>query len=88
LHLAFIACEDNDRLLMLNLLTRQVVQSFDVGGEADVLAFDPGPGMLYVAGEGSIGPDAHVVGVPSTHRAYFPLKNLGGRPVLRVMAPR
>ena len=108
LHLAFIACEDNDRLLILNLLTRQIVQSFDVGGEPDVLAFDPGLGMLYVAGEagivsmfavgpsgvskageGSIGPDAHVVGVdPSTHRVYFPLKNLGGRPVLRVMAPR
>ncbi|TXC80803.1 YncE family protein [Paraburkholderia azotifigens] len=107
-HLAFIACEDNARLLELNLLTRQVVQSFDVGDGPDVLAFDPDPGMLYVAGEagivsmfavrdstvskageGSIGPNAHVVGVdPSTHRAYFPLKNVDGRPVLRVMAPR
>jgi YVTN family beta-propeller protein len=107
-HLAFIACEDNDRLLTLNLLTRRVVQSFDVGGDPDVLAFDPDPGTLYVAGEagivsmfavgsstvskigeGSIGPDAHVVGVdPSTHRVYFPLKNFDGRPVLRVMAPR
>ncbi|MGF6300041.1 hypothetical protein OKW42_003371 [Paraburkholderia sp. WC7.3d] len=55
LHLAFVACEGNDRLLTLNLLTRQVVQSFDD---------------------------------PSTHRAYFPLKNIDGRPVLRVMAPR
>ncbi|TDN61982.1 YncE family protein [Paraburkholderia sp. BL10I2N1] len=107
-HLAFIACEDNDRLLTLNLLTRQIVQSFDVGGHPDVLAFDPGPGTLYVAGEagivsmftvgpstvskigeGRIGPNAHVVGIdPSTHRAYFPLKNVDGRPVLRVMAPR
>jgi len=107
-HLAFIACEDNARLLALNLLTRQIVQSFDVGDGPDVLAFDPGPGTLYVAGEagivstfavgtssvsktgeGSIGPNAHVVGVdPSTHRVYFPLKNVDGRPVLRVMAPR
>ncbi|MGT2471568.1 YncE family protein [Paraburkholderia terrae] len=108
LHLAFIACEGNDRLLTLNLLTRQVVQSFEVGGDPDVLAFDPGPGTLYIAGEagivsmfavgpsavskigtGRIGPNAHVVGVdPSTHRVYFPLKDVEGRPVLRVMAPR
>jgi DNA-binding beta-propeller fold protein YncE len=108
LHLAFVACEGNDRLLTLNLLTRQVVQSFDVGGDPDVLAFDPGAGTLYIAGEAGIvsmfavgsstvtkigesriGPNAHVVGVdPSTHRTYFPLKNVDGRPVLRVMAPR
>ncbi len=108
LHRAFIACEDNARLLELNLLTRQVVQSFDVGDGPDVLAYDPVPGTLYVAGEagigsmfavgsstvsktgeGNIGPNAHVVGVdPSTHRVYFPLKNVDGHPVLRVMAPR
>ena len=107
-HLAFVACEGNDRLLTVNLLTREVVQSFDVGGDPDVLAFDPGPGTLYVAGEagvvsmfavgsstvskigeGRVGPNAHVVGVdPSTHRVYFPLKNVDGHPVLRVMAPR
>lgn len=108
LQLAFIACEDNARLLTVNLLTRQVVQSFDVGDDPDVLAFDPGLGTLYVAGEagivsmfavhasgvsrigeGSIEPNAHVVGIdPSTHRVYFPLKNVDGRPLLRVMAPR
>ncbi|MEM5436485.1 YncE family protein [Paraburkholderia diazotrophica] len=108
LHLAFIACEGNAKLLTLNLLTKRVVQSFDVGREPDVLAFDPGSRTLYVAGEagivsmfdassstvskigeGSIGPNAHVVGVdPSTHRVYFPLKSIDGPPVLRVMAPR
>ncbi|MEX3934053.1 hypothetical protein AB4Y32_19975 [Paraburkholderia phymatum] len=108
LHLAFIACEDNAKLLTLNLLTKQVVQSFDVGRDPDVLAFDPGSRTLYVAGEagivsmfaasssavskigeGSIGPNAHVVAVdPSTHRVYFPLKSVDGHPVLRVMAPR
>ncbi|CAD6529666.1 hypothetical protein ACFQ3P_12195 [Paraburkholderia sabiae] len=107
-HLAFIACEDNAKLLEVNLLKRQVVQSFDVGDAPDVLAFDSGSNTLYVAGEagivsmfeigtssvskrgeGSVGPNAHVVAVdPSTHRAYFPLKNVDGRPVLRVMAPR
>jgi len=105
--LAFIACEDNDRLLVLDMHTMKVTASFDVGGDPDVLAFDPGPGTVYVAGEkgvvstfsvtgtkvsktgdGSVGPNAHVVNVdPATHRSYFPLKSVDGRPVLRVMAP-
>lgn len=39
-------------------------------------------------GRGFVGPDAHSVAVdPSTHRVYFPLANVDGRPVLRVMAP-
>lgn len=106
--LAFIACEDNARLLTVDLDTRQVTRSFDVGDDPDVLAFDPGTGTLYVAsetgvvstfavgsssvsktGEGKLGPNAHVVGVdPTTHRVYFPLRNIDGHPVLRVMAPR
>jgi DNA-binding beta-propeller fold protein YncE len=49
--LAFIACEDNDRLLVLDMRTMKVTASFDVGGDPDVLAFDPGPGTVYVAGE-------------------------------------
>ncbi|NVH75725.1 YncE family protein [Paraburkholderia sp. JPY432] len=106
LHLAFVACEDNDKLIVLDLLTRRVTQTFDVGGGPDVLAYDPGAHLLYVAGEagvvsmfrvsgsavskageGRVGPNAHVVGVdPATHRTYFPLKNVDGRPVLRIMA--
>ncbi|WP_420873917.1 YncE family protein [Paraburkholderia azotifigens] len=54
LHLAFIACEDNARLLELNLLTRKVIQSFDVGDGPDVLAFEAAMGTLYVAGEAGI----------------------------------
>jgi hypothetical protein len=39
-------------------------------------------------GRGFVGPDAHSVAVdPTTHRVYFPLANVNGRPVLRVMAP-
>jgi len=106
LHLALIACEDNDKLLVLDMQTRRVTQSFDVGGGPDVLAYDPGVHLLYVAGEDGIvstfrisesgvaktgegrpGPNAHVVGVDvATHRTYFPLKNVDGRPVLRIMA--
>ena len=48
---AYIACEDNDTLLVLDLSTMHVVSSFDVGGDPDVLAFDPGLHRLYVAGE-------------------------------------
>jgi len=35
-------------------------------------------------GRGFVGPNAHTVAVdPVTHRVYFPLENVGGRPVLR-----
>jgi YVTN family beta-propeller protein len=105
--LAFIACEDNGTLLVLDLRNRRVIASFPVGDGPDVLAFDPGPGWLYVAsesgevalfevtgravralGRGMLGPNAHVVAVdPATHRAYFPLKDWKGRPVLRITEP-
>lgn len=106
--LAFIACEDNSTLLVLNMTTRRVMASFKVGAEPDVLAFDPRFGWLYVAGEagivsvfkvqsgtvskigeGRLGPYAHVVAVnPATHRAYFPLRDVDGRPVLRITDAR
>ena len=39
-------------------------------------------------GRGFLGPNAHSVAVdPVTHRVFFPLANLSGHPVLRVMAP-
>ena len=107
-HLAFIACEGNDKLLVLDMGSKRVTQSFDVGGDPDVLAFDTASKSLYVAGEagivsmfsltnvgirktgeGRLGSNAHVVAVDSiSHRSYFPLKNVGGRPVLRVMQAR
>ncbi|MGE5625249.1 MAG: YncE family protein [Bacillota bacterium] len=48
---AFIASEDEDKLLVFDLKTRKVLATFDVGGEPDVLAFDAGLQRLYVAGE-------------------------------------
>ncbi|HEU4733364.1 MAG TPA: YncE family protein [Kofleriaceae bacterium] len=40
-------------------------------------------------GRGLLGPNAHSVAVdPATHRVYFPLENVAGRPVLRVMEAR
>lgn len=105
--LAFIACEGNARLLVLDLDTRKVIASFPVGEDPDVLAFDPGTRRLVVAaesgpaaffheegralvkdGEQRVGANAHVVVVdPATHLFYFPLKNEGGRPLLRVLEP-
>jgi YVTN family beta-propeller protein len=104
---AFIACEDNHKLLVLDLTSRQITDSFDVGDDPDVLAYDPGLGYVYVAaesgivalfkteprqvskiGEALLGPNAHVVAVdPTSHKSYFPLKNIGGRTVLRIMRP-
>ncbi|WP_233841426.1 YncE family protein [Dyella sp. 2HG41-7] len=104
-HLAFIACEDNDKLLVFDLVNRRVVQTFDVAKDPDVLGFDTALDWLYVAGESDqvsmfkvqghaitllgtavLGPNAHVVAVDSaSHYAYFPLKNLAGKPQLRIM---
>lgn len=107
LRLAFIACEGNDKLFVMNLNTRTIVSRFNVGKGPDVLAYDPGLGLLYVAsesgtvsqfkvsdqglakaGEGFVGPNAHIVAVdPLTHEVYFPLKKVGRQPVLRIMQP-
>ncbi|APA88801.1 YncE family protein [Paraburkholderia sprentiae WSM5005] len=104
--LAFIACQGNDKLLVFDLGARRIIQSFGIGSDPDVLAFDPAPGTLYVAGEagivsmfslrganiekigeGRLGPNAHVVAIdPTTHHSFFALKDVGGRPVLRIMS--
>jgi YVTN family beta-propeller protein len=104
-HRAFIACEDNDKLLVLDLRTKKIIAGFDVGKDPDVLAFDPELQRLYVAGESGVvsvigterngvekigdahaGPNAHIVAVdPTAHYVYFPLMNMDGHTVLRVM---
>ena len=44
---------------------------------------------LRALGEQRVGPNAHTVAVdPRTHLVYFPLENVGGRPLLRLMQPR
>jgi YVTN family beta-propeller protein len=107
LRLAFVACDENDKLLVVDLATRQVRSVFEVGSGPDVLAYDAPLGLLYIASEsgtlsmfkiaaertqkladGLLAPDAHVVAVdPETHRSYFPIRNLDGHPVLRIMRP-
>ena len=105
---AFITSQDDAKLLVLDMATGQVTARFAIGADPDVLAFDPGAGLLYVAGEsgivsmftwhagrlvpagqGLLGPDAHSVAVdPASHETFFPLMDVAGRPVLRIMAPR
>jgi DNA-binding beta-propeller fold protein YncE len=48
---AFVACEGNSRLVVLDLVTREVTGVMDVGQGPDVVALDPGLHRLYVASE-------------------------------------
>ena len=104
---AFVACDDNAKLLLVDMTDMHILSVHDVGSDPDVLAFDPGLRRLYVASESGVvavfelqgknlrllgqkflADEAHSVAVdPSTHLVYFPLQNIHGRGVLRVMAP-
>jgi YVTN family beta-propeller protein len=106
--LAFVACEGNAKLLVVDLNTWKVLEQHPVGEVPDVLAFDLGRHLLFVASESGVvsvfkengrslsklaeglyAPHAHTVAVdPTTHRVFFPLQDVGGRPVLRVAAFR
>lgn len=61
-----------------------------VAGEGGTVSlFSVERGVVRSLGEGPVGPNAHVVSADAlTHRSYFPLKDVGGRPMLRVMEPR
>jgi DNA-binding beta-propeller fold protein YncE len=102
--LAFVAGQGNKTLAVVDLTAMNVVATYPIGRSPDVLAFDPGPGRLFVSSEsGDVYvyrlrgrdlalearfsmPHAHTVAVdPDTHLAYFPLENIDGRPVLRII---
>jgi len=51
-HRAFIACEGNSKLVVVDLLAKRPSGVFDVGDTPDVLALDSSLGRLYVAAEG------------------------------------
>ena len=104
---AYIACEGDNKLLVFDMKNHSVENVFAVASGPDVLAFDRGLQLLYVACESgavslfrysngklekvenvNVGPNSHSVSVDSeTHRAYFPLKNVNGSPILRIMMP-
>jgi len=53
-----------------------------------VSAFDITAGRLRKLGEEQLGVNAHVVAAdPKTHLVYFPLRDVRGRPTLRIMTP-
>ena len=52
--LAFVACDGNAKLLLVDLKDWSVRSVFDVGADPDVLAFDPGVRRLYVAAESGV----------------------------------
>lgn len=57
------------------------------GGVVSLFRF--ADGALHKAGDVPVGANCHTVCVDSsTHRAYFPLKNVNGAPVLRIMQPQ
>jgi DNA-binding beta-propeller fold protein YncE len=57
-----------------------VVSIFEVGS-----AKEPKSQAVTKLAEAVLAPNAHTVAVdPATHRVYFPLENVGGKPVLRV----
>lgn len=60
-----------------------------VSAESGVVSvFDVRGGGLVKAGQGYFAPNAHSVAVDSrTHRVYFPLEDVGGKPLLRIAEP-
>lgn len=60
-----------------------------VSSESGVISmFDERGRALEKIGEGLLAQSAHSVAVDSrTHRVYFPLQNVGGKPVLRIAVP-
>jgi len=52
--LAIIACEGNNKLLVMDMQSMRVIASDSLGDGPDVLAFDEGLGVLYVASESGV----------------------------------
>ena len=52
--LAFVACEGDAKLLVVDLRDFQVKQVLETGNDPDVLALDSGLGRLYVACEADV----------------------------------
>jgi YVTN family beta-propeller protein len=65
------------------------LQRLYVSAESGIITiFDERDRSLQKVGEGLFAPNAHSVAVdPSTHRVYFPLQNINGKPVLRIAIP-
>lgn len=102
----YVACDGDDRLLVVDLQSGAVLDRLTLGHDPDVLAIDAEQRRLYVAsepgilssfdiadarvprslGEVFVGENAHSVAIdPALHRLYFPLANVKGQMILRVL---
>jgi hypothetical protein len=81
------ALDVGDRPDVLSLDT--ALNRLFVASESGVLTvFDVSGPVVRPVARGSAGPNAHSIAVdPETHVAYLPLTDVGGRPVLRELAP-
>jgi DNA-binding beta-propeller fold protein YncE len=63
------------------------LQFLYVAGESgEVSEFNVAKETVVKTGESVLAPNAHVVAIdPTTHEIYFPLMNVDGKPVLRIM---
>ena len=96
--LVAVDLRDRRQLLTLPLPAEIDVLAFDPGLRRLYAASETGTVVVFAVtadrtmtelGRGFVGPNAHSVAVdPSTHRVYFPIANLAGRPVLRIMGAR
>jgi len=96
--LVVVDLEARREAVVLPLPREADVLAFDPGLRRLYVAAETGTVAVFAVaadrtvtelGRGFVGPNAHTVAVdPATHRAYFPLENVGGRPVLRVMEAR
>jgi DNA-binding beta-propeller fold protein YncE len=50
--LAFSACEDNAKLVVIDMTAKKALASFDVGPDPDGVAYDQKLGRIYVASDG------------------------------------
>lgn len=96
-NLAVVDLGARRRMQMLALPPDIDVLAFDPGLQRLYAASETGMVAAFAVasdrsvtelGRSFVGPNAHTVAVdPATHRVYFPLADVNGRPVLRVMAP-
>ena len=104
--IGYVACDGDDRLLVVDLRSGAILDRQALGHDPDVLLIDAEQKRLYVASESGIlssfdiadaraprslgdvfvGENAHSVAVDSTlHRLYFPLADVKGKMILRVL---
>lgn len=107
--IGYVACDENDRLLAVDLASGGISADLAIGHDPDVLAADPGLKRLYIASESGVlsvidtsdaakpvklrdievGANAHSIAVdPLTHHLFLPLRDVNGKAVMRILAPR